>query len=89
MFGVLPAYGFYIRHARGVQMANIEVGFQKEDGRPAFVVQDSSDISLDRIRAMKPAGAALLKLRGVTGVTVRNWQGLTDAVIEKAEDKEM
>ncbi|MBN1590681.1 MAG: right-handed parallel beta-helix repeat-containing protein [Pirellulales bacterium] len=40
MFGVLPAYGFYIRHAKNVKMKDVHVVITQEDGRPAFVLDD-------------------------------------------------
>jgi len=37
MFGMLPAYGFFIRHAKGIELNNVEVGFmRKTEGRPSF-----------------------------------------------------
>ena len=35
MFGVLPAYGFYIRHAKGITFDGVRVGFAAPDTRPA------------------------------------------------------
>ena len=48
MFGTLPAYGFFVRHARNVTLRDVEVGFEREDVRPAFVLHD-----VDR-RALRP-----------------------------------
>jgi len=38
MFGMLPAYGFFIRHASGIEMHNVDISYMKEDRRPAFVI---------------------------------------------------
>jgi len=43
MFGVLPAYGFYIRHVRNLNMNNIRVAIRQKDARPAFVLDDVHD----------------------------------------------
>ena len=43
MFGVLPAYGFYIRHAKDVKMTNIRVAIRQKDARSAFVLDDVHD----------------------------------------------
>ncbi len=40
MFGTLPAYGFYIRHAKGVEMNNVRLTTQSPDARPMFVRED-------------------------------------------------
>ena len=42
MFGIVPAYGFFIRHASGIEMNDVDVSYLKEDRRPAFVL-DSVD----------------------------------------------
>ena len=44
MFGRLPAYGFYIRHARNLRLRNIEIISDKDDFRPAVVCDDVKDI---------------------------------------------
>ena len=35
-FGVLPAYGFFIRHVNGIQLQNINLHLMNDDQRPAF-----------------------------------------------------
>jgi polygalacturonase len=65
MFGVLPAYGFYVRHARGIRMTNVQVSFEQPDGRPAFVFDDAGDIALHQVEAQKPSGAPRFVLRDV------------------------
>lgn len=46
MFGVLPAYGFYCRHVRGLRFSNVRVGFSKPDLRPGWVCGDVEDLKL-------------------------------------------
>lgn len=43
MFKELPAWGFYIRHARQVRFENIRMTVHKADFRPAFVLDDVQD----------------------------------------------
>lgn len=40
MFGTLPAYGFYVRHAKNITFDGIQVTTQKEDHRPALYLND-------------------------------------------------
>lgn len=40
MFGVLPAYGFYCRHVKGLCLHNLDLSFEKEDERPAIIADD-------------------------------------------------
>lgn len=46
MFGTLPAYGFFCRHARNLTLRDIELGFEKPDERPALVCQDVEGLTL-------------------------------------------
>lgn len=45
MFGHLPAYGFYIRHAKGVSLSNIKLSYKKADARPGIAVVDTKGFS--------------------------------------------
>jgi len=40
MFGELPAYGFFIRHVKGLRMNDVDVSYLTDDARPAFVLND-------------------------------------------------
>ncbi|MBL8173022.1 MAG: glycoside hydrolase family 28 protein [Bryobacterales bacterium] len=51
MFGILPAYAFYIRHARNISMENVSVKMRQPDARPAMVLDDVHDSTL---RGIKP-----------------------------------
>lgn len=42
-FGVLPAYGMYARHVRGLKVNNVRFSFMVEDERPAVVLDDVVD----------------------------------------------
>jgi polygalacturonase len=65
LFGLLPAYGFYIRHATGVRMDGVELGYSATDTRPAFVLDDVRDVVLHGVRAQKAAGVPTFVLRDV------------------------
>ena len=41
MWGNLPAKGFYVRHARGVEFSNVKIQTSEPDVRPEFVSVDS------------------------------------------------
>ena len=79
MFGTLPAYGFFVRHARNVMLRDVEVGFEREDVRPAFVLRDVTDAHFDHVRARLAPGVPLLRLRDVRGLSGRDTPGLPAA----------
>src|ERR1044071_126643 len=51
MFGEIPAYGFFIRHVRGIEMKNVKVSYLKDDARPPFMISDAARVDLRNIIA--------------------------------------
>lgn len=49
MFGELPAWGFYVRHASGIAFRNVRLSLADSDFRPAFVLDDVDDVSFDNV----------------------------------------
>lgn len=45
MFGIVPAKGFFIRHARNIQFSNVRFYFDQPDARPLFHEEDVVNIS--------------------------------------------
>ena len=50
----LPAWGFYIRHAKDVHFRNIKLTAAAQDYRPAFVFDDVQGGSLTNVKATAP-----------------------------------
>lgn len=89
MFGLLPAYGFYIRHAAGIEFNNVEVGFMKEDRRPAFVLDTVKGIDLQHVKAQKAPGIPTIVMRNAEDVTVHRSSPVPDEHVDTAVQKEM
>jgi hypothetical protein len=67
MFGELPAWAFYIRHAEGITFQNVTFQATNKDFRPAFVIDDAENVQLNRA-AIAPAGdGPVIVLNGVKG----------------------
>jgi hypothetical protein len=56
MFGTLPAYGFYCRHVKGLTLRQIELSYEKEDARPAVIVEDVEGLVVEALKAQVKAG---------------------------------
>lgn len=50
MFGELPAWGFYVRHADGLIMKNIQLKIKEADYRPAFVFDDVKNLEIESLK---------------------------------------
>jgi len=57
MFGILPAFGFYTRHAEGLTMTNVQVRWDNADARPAMIFDDVKTLDLDGFRAGTMSGS--------------------------------
>jgi hypothetical protein len=49
MFGILPAWAFFIRHAKGIELDGMDLSTIQPDKRPKFVLIDVRDFTLGAI----------------------------------------
>jgi len=80
MFGVLPSWGFYCRHAEGVNFENITLRVQAEDYRPALVCDDVRNLLLDGFQVLSAGQEPVLFLKDVQGAVIRNCPAPSGAV---------
>jgi hypothetical protein len=72
MFGVLPAYGFYCRHVRGLTFTNVQLQTTTSDQRHAVVCEDVEDVLIDALdTTYSPGAASTIRLTDAKGVFVR------------------
>lgn len=69
MFGELPAYGFYVRHANGISFKNIKVTLDDTDFRPAFVFDNVQNLKMERVDLPKEKSNQVV-LKAVTSSTL-------------------
>jgi len=72
----LPAYGFFLSHARGIAFRNVRVGFEKEDKRPALYCEDVDGLELDNFKAERAAdGEPSVVLKNVRNMAKGDFDG--------------
>jgi polygalacturonase len=69
---MLPSYGVYARHVKGLELANITVGFDGEDQRPALAVDDVDGLEIEHFKAKLSANVVPAKLNNVKNLVVLN-----------------
>ncbi len=80
MFGILPAYGFYCRHVKGLSLRNFNLIFDKPDQRPALVCEDVTDLNLTAIAiAGQLDGEPLIRLNQVRGAWLQGCRAVSSA----------
>ncbi|MDR0577560.1 MAG: hypothetical protein LBI87_08530 [Candidatus Accumulibacter sp.] len=55
-WGVLPAYGLWARHVKGLKVDNVKFSFEAEDERPAVVLDDVDTASFTNFSAQVKTG---------------------------------
>jgi polygalacturonase len=56
MFGTLPTYGFYVRHANNVTLDNIRLQYEAPEQRPGLFCNDVSNLTIHNFQAQPPVG---------------------------------
>ena len=66
MFGELPAWGFYIRHADGIKIRNMVLTCKGKDYRPAFIADDVNGLSLNDMNIPRITSQPVILLNKVS-----------------------
>ena len=88
MFGEIPAYGFYIRHVKGIEFNNVEVSYMKDEARPAFVLNDVSGADFFHVKAQRASDAPAFVLQNVTDFTTSFCKDVPDMRLKQVENKQ-
>lgn len=88
-FGKIPAYGFFIRHARNIEMSDIELVLENEDSRPPFILEDVKGASFFNVRTSHPEGMPSFVLKNVTDFKTVQCGKVPDKKIDKAESMKL
>jgi len=72
MFGILPAWGLYCRHANGIVMENVSLRVTGKDYRPAIVCDDVSNLTMNGVRILSGGSGPAVVLNDVRDATISN-----------------
>ena len=61
IFGTLPAYGLYVRHARNILLNGVSFILENEDNRPAVVLDDVTTIAESKVFTCGSKGGGNIK----------------------------
>ncbi len=76
--GPMPASGFFIRHARGIELRNIRLQYQRPDARPVFVVQNVDGLDVTALKVNPRQHAPTFRLANVRNFDLRQSRPLAD-----------
>ncbi|MBD0374576.1 MAG: glycoside hydrolase family 28 protein [Flavisolibacter sp.] len=86
-FGVLPAYGFFIRHAKSIALNNVEIYYLGKESRPAFVLDDVKGVEFFRTKAQKSSNASTFVLNNVEDFKLEGSEDIGNQKIKKVEQR--
>jgi polygalacturonase len=89
MFGVLPAWGLYVRHAKDLAFRDVKVTFDQEDTRPVIVLDDVAGAEFKNVKAQHGRGAPTFVLRKVTDFSVGDSSSVPDRQLANAEQESL
>ncbi|HEX5026866.1 MAG TPA: glycoside hydrolase family 28 protein, partial [Agriterribacter sp.] len=72
MFGELPSWGFYIRHAEGITFKNVTLRYLEDDFRPAMVIDDAKNINLVNVHIPTAKEMPVILLNKTVGIELKD-----------------
>ena len=88
-FGVLPAYGFFIRHAKKIELNGVNISYMGNETRPAVWLDDVRGIEFRNFKAQSTKGTPLFVLKKIEDFDVKDSKGISDTRINKSDDKKL
>jgi polygalacturonase len=89
MFGTTPAYGFFIRHAQGLEMQSVKIECPNADERPVFALENLQGAEFGRIKVPVREGIPTFRLSNVRDFAVYRSRPVRDAELAVAEKKDI
>ena len=76
--GIMPSYGFYLRHLKGITLDNVRLHTLKSDERSPFVLDDVESAEFYRVKAEHGAGVPIFAISNSADLTMRMVEGVDD-----------
>jgi len=89
IFGVLPAWGLFVRYARRVEFRDVRLETEQPDMRPAVVLMDAEDIRFDHLTLSNGSDAPAFVLRNVRGFQSEGSAGRRDVRLKETQEKSL
>jgi hypothetical protein len=84
MFGGMPSHGFFIRHAKGIEVSSVEIETMQPDARPFAVLTGVEGADFFRIKTPRVDQAPLFSLNDVRRFSVSQTKPLAGTEIDEA-----
>jgi hypothetical protein len=82
-FGAMPAYGFFIRHAKNIELSHVELKLENDDFRPALILDDVAGANVNNLIVAKVDTVPSVILKNVENISFKDCKPFNDKQISK------
>jgi polygalacturonase len=87
MFGTLPAYGLYVRHANRVTFDGVDLSTMAADSRPPIILYDVAGMTFRHTQVQAAAGVPAFKLNHVADFSTEKFAGVPDLQRDRVDEE--
>ncbi len=88
-FAPIPAYGFFIRHVKGIELNNVDISFENEDFRPPFILDDVKGAEFRNVEAKTTEGVPVFVLKNVENFRTYQCKPVDDMQLDRVDKKSL
>jgi hypothetical protein len=89
MFGVSPAYGLFVRHAKEISINDVEFNFMEPDYRPGFIFDDVDGVDLRNVTVQRKENSNIIFLKNVKNFSVLQSKNIEDLKLKNVKQEEL
>ena len=82
----MPVHGFFIRHANGISFRDVEVGYEKQDLRPAILLDDVVGADFTHLKLAHSQGIPAFVLRNIEDFNLYQTRPIPDTHLDKVTE---
>jgi polygalacturonase len=86
-FGVLPVYGFFIRHVKNIELNNVNLYLLGQEKRPAIMLTSVKGIKLRNVTVPENRKSGFLVLKDVTDLSIKDSKPFKELDVKKTTTK--
>lgn len=86
-FGILPVYGFFIRHAQNIELNNVNLYLLGKENRPAIMLTATKEIKMRNVNVPENQNSEILILKDVSQLSIKDSKPLKDLELKKTTTK--
>ena len=88
-FGILPAYGFFIRDVKDLKISNVETHLMSDDARAPYILENVDGVDIQHIRSQKGGDVPTLILNKVKNFNIFNTDQVPNTRIASVDKTEL